>query len=309
MPAAADNTIERKIQFYRIDAGQDQNGTPIKFNAVATLNHINQLQFTNSNTGRYYVDSSGHVLCCWVDSLRSPYGLRLGWIRRSSLPQLESGGSLMPLFIAPGSGLAEQTHVIIFDTNIVGVEFNFYGPRINRFQNYIWERCRPVCPTVRIQPLLRDDIIQRLNRLGDVRMFTLRVRASAASQLAQANKSLSAALLAAAKVGEPEDIEIILRPKRKGNLPGIVDLTKEILSEPEKLEGAKAFRVSGINAQSEAFETIDCLSAQFSFMKRVARVDERSRAVDTNSAYNAIWEAYHENEAQLLKAAGANVIT
>jgi hypothetical protein len=88
-------TVERKIYFYRINAGCDDSGRPLPFDPAPVVQCINALPFTID--GRYWDSGEGNVTCCWVDREMPMLRLRLGNIRRSGLPQLEQNGTISPL--------------------------------------------------------------------------------------------------------------------------------------------------------------------------------------------------------------------
>ena len=147
-----DETVERKIYFFRTNAGRDRGNRPIAFDPVVTLRHIDSLPWTTA--GRYWVANDGKVTTCWIDDIESPQRMRLGNIRRTDLPQMEQGGSLRPLLLPGKAGLAESVHMMFFPGNIVGSDFNFYGPRVSRFSYYLAEKAQGVSPVVFFEPLL-----------------------------------------------------------------------------------------------------------------------------------------------------------
>ncbi len=180
-------TMGRKIYFYRVDAGIDNSGHPLPFNAIPVLKHIDSMPWTTQ--GRYFMDSEGRITCLWVDKIGPPHKIRIGDIRRSELPQVEEGGLLSPLGIPPELGIAEQIHAVFFDNNIVGADFNFYGPRISRLSEYFPQKAQRFCPPILFfEPLLRQDVLKQLERFKDIRMFSLKIRYTYASIIAQANQ-------------------------------------------------------------------------------------------------------------------------
>jgi hypothetical protein len=146
------NTVERKIYFYRANVGTDGGGRPLAFNPTTALRHINGLRFNDA--GRYLVEGDA-ALCCWVDRPNPRQRFRLGQIRRSGLPQVEQGGALTDLPIPANSGLVEAIHVVSFANNIVGSDFNFYGPRMSRLSVYLHEKAARRCPDVTFEPRRR----------------------------------------------------------------------------------------------------------------------------------------------------------
>jgi hypothetical protein len=118
-------TIERRIHFFRADIGIDDGGHPLQYDAVPALMAIAKRPFADGKAGRYLVDEDGNAVCAWPAAGKSPRSLRFCQIRRTGLPQLEQAGQVSDLNIAAEAGLLEPIHVIFFDDNIVGADFNF----------------------------------------------------------------------------------------------------------------------------------------------------------------------------------------
>src|SRR6266545_3516700 len=165
--APARPLVERKIYFYRVEVPAETGADRADFNVRPVLQHIEGLPFTPE--GRYLEGAERNATCCWVDRVRPPQRLRIANVRRSGLPQVERGGRLSRLDIPAESGLVEQIHVVWFPQGIIGSEFNFYGPRLSRLGRYLAVKALDMCPELSFEPLLREDIVQQLMRLGDVR--------------------------------------------------------------------------------------------------------------------------------------------
>jgi hypothetical protein len=298
------NTLERKIYFYRAHLGVDGGGRPLVLNLTPALRHINRLRFNDA--GGYLVDGD-EALCCWVDSPNPHQRLRLGQIRRSGLPQVEQGGTLTDLVIPPDSGLVEAIHVVAFRNNIVGSDFNFYGPRMSRLSLYLHEKAAGRCPDVTFEPLLRQDMAAELDRLREIRMFHLKIRAPYAATVAQANRDLGAAFEAAARAGNAEELEIVLRP-RKHSRDALADrmlrLSRWLARRGDLRTEACKFEVKGVRADTGDVELMDVLRDQLVARKEILRQSRRGRALDSGSAYQAIERAFRELEPELAVAAG-----
>ena len=62
---------------------------------------------------------------------------QFGISRRNALPLIEDKGNFTELIIPPTAGVAEITHFVHFvEDNLMGIEFNFYGPRFSRLSFY-----------------------------------------------------------------------------------------------------------------------------------------------------------------------------
>lgn len=299
-------TVERKIHFYRMNVGTMPNGKPRIANLTNWLHKIDTLPFTSG--GRYVDLEPGLATCCWVDHNQANHRLRFGSIRRSALPQVEQRGALSPLSIPASSGLAEQVHVVFFPNKIVGSEFNFYGPRLSRFSDYLAQRAGLVNPTVSFEPLIRQDVWEQLKKLKDVRVMQLQVRASYIERIAEIDKDLASAFEAAKKVSDAEVLEVILRmrPYSRDTLADrIAGIVRKIARRSDVREEASQFVVKGLNAQTGHIDQIDVLNDHLIAKKQIVRQDRRTRALDSSAAYAAIEEAYEELREELEKAASA----
>lgn len=147
----------RKIYFFRAYVGSEGDGRPRNYDPGPPLRHINTLSFTNG--GRYLEGDDDNAYACWPDRLRRPFHTRMGKIRRSDLPQVEREGDLQDLDIPRDSGLIEQAHFAFFDNNVVGMVFNFYGPRAGSFAHYLREKHAESSSMLRLDPFVKDRLV------------------------------------------------------------------------------------------------------------------------------------------------------
>lgn len=225
--------------------------------------------------------------------------MRFCQIRRTSLPQLERAGAVSDLNIAVDAGLLEPVHIVFFPNNIAGAEFNFYGPRMSRLGYYLRGKSGNVVPLATFHPLLRGDVSAQLDHLTELRLVNLRIKASYTDVIRGADRSLGEAFAANARVlgDDVEELELILRPARggrRGALNRLIEPIKRILRMPDLREITDRLQVRGRHDETNKIETIDLLRDQFILRKQVLRLSDRSRAVDEQSAYDAIRSAYAE---------------
>ena len=306
-PNAAYATVERRIYFYRVCAGTDDGVRPLPFDPSPTLEHIERLPF--SSRGRYWLDDDGKDTCCWVDRSTPLHRLRFGHIRRSGLPQVERRGMLTPLHIPATSGLAEIVHVVFFPDHIIGSEFNFYGPRLPRLAPYLAAKAGDGCAALAFEPLLRQDIAEQLDHLRDVRLVRLRIRPSYAARVAQADRDLGSAFEAAQRAGEADELEIVLKSLPRSRHPlatRLLDAIKRLAGFTDLRSEVSRFDVKGLHERTGRVEELDILSDQLIARGQIIRQDKRTRALNPDSAYEAIERAYHELHDQLVAAAGVS---
>jgi hypothetical protein len=303
-------STQRKILFYRINGGRDSGGKPLAIDLLPALKHIHALPFNEA--GNYYSLGDGNALACWVDRLNRPFQFRLGQIRRSGLPGIENQGEIKPLSIPPNSGLAELTHCLVFESGIIGAEFNFYGPRPSRLAGYLSAKCGKLIPEFSCDPLLKRNIDEQLKQLTELKVFQLRIDPSYVSVVAKANESLGAAFEAAREAGEADVIEILLKRKgRRVTAPGLtktlIQTVRRLASHKDLQEHVDNFKIKGVNVQTEKLELIDVLSDELVAYKDIPRVSERSRQLQGSATYAAIEEAYRDLENDLLEAASISL--
>jgi hypothetical protein len=299
--------VERKIHFYRVRVEPDRSGATPAFNVIRVLGHINGLPF--SPPARYLEGSDNNALCCWIDNISPlPARIFLANVRRSGLPALEQTGRIRPLSIPATSGLAEQTHIIFFPEMIVGAEFNFYGPRISRLAVYFSMKAQGICPSVTFEPLLRRDVLVALDRLGELRLINLKISRSFSQSLSQADSDLSQTFDAALRLGESEDVEIVLRSahSRRATLGAHAkDVVRRLARRDDMREHVRKFTVRAYDPAEQHVVSLDLLNDQLIATRRMLRRDETTRALDSGSAFVAIEDAYRELRPQLRDAIGS----
>jgi len=297
-------TADRKIYFFRANVGNDEGGAPLQFDPRPALRRVKGLPFTPE--GRYLEIQDGQALCCWPVAIASESKLLLGTIRRHGFPQIEKAGAFRALRVPVAAGLVEPIQVMFFRRNIVGCVFNFYGPRMSRLAEYFAEKADGQAKQVQFDPLLRQDVLDQLDRLADVRLLQLKIRRPFVETVRRAERSLGDAFAAAQEAGSADEVEIILKMAgRRGQSladrlrSGIARLARNARTRQE----AQKFVVRGFDEELGHVETIDVLKDQFIAESAIVRVNERSRALDRDSAFEAIAKAHAELRDQLESAA------
>jgi hypothetical protein len=287
-----------------VSNGQEASGASVTFDPKPALSIVGKLPFCDAG-GRYLLDSDGNALCAWIDEMGFRPKMRFAQIRRVGLPQVETAGNLSDLALQASEGLVEVVHVVFFPDGIAGVEFNFYGPRPSRLGYYLGKLSNSK-QLPEFQPLLRLDVAAQLDRLTDVRLLDLKVRPSYSAALKMADVDLSSAFSAAAKLGTLEEIELVIRPTKGGakDLVGrIRNFARHLLGRADLRTEASRFSIRGKMADSGLVEPLDLLRDQLISNKRIIRVSERSRALNSPAAYAAVSDAYDELADDLKQAA------
>jgi hypothetical protein len=300
---------ERNIYFYRIDGGADNSGVPRKVNILKALALIKGKPFKTEG-GRYVEQDDGSLHCIWVDKDTLIARLQFGTIRRNALPQAESFGTLKNLVLAEEEGLCEVAHMCIFDDGIVGSEFNFYGPRATRFAPYVTELASVASGSFRLEPLLRSDVAAKLLSKSGVRKLGLRIRRPYVDVVKEIDGTLGAAFHAAAQGSDAETIGIFWGPEpyKRVNLGDrVFDFVKRLAGREDLRENVDEFRVSLVDENTGKVDEVNLLEDHLIRRKKILRINERSRVLDSNDAYTRIEEAFSELRQDLLSAPSASV--
>lgn len=309
---------ERRIFFYRLDAGLDDDGVPVDLDLSPVLRRIGTMPFTAGAGGRYLSTDPEAVSVCWIDSLEPHPHLRLATVRHSGLPSIEQTGNLRPLLIGADEGVAEQVHVVMFRERVDDIwmtlaasEFNFYGPRVSRLANYLRHFGQGNVPPITFRPLLRHDASEALARLQDIRLFSLRVEPSYIDVTRQVDATLGEALDLARRVGEAEEYEIVMRPKahsRHTISDRFLAIARSFVARGDVRLVATSFHVSGRDSTTGRVEQLDLLSDKLIAKAEILRVDEAGRALVSEAAFSAIATAYRDLRDELLIAASVLLV-
>ena len=307
---SAPETLERKIYFYRAYIGTDEGGQRLPFDPSPALDAIDSLPFTNDAHGRYEFDVDGNALSVRRHNTVPNVTLQFGRVRRNGLPMLEQAGNISDLVLDADAGLLEAIHVVFFPNNIVGAEYNHFGPRVSRLGSYLHEKSSEAVARAAFRPILRGDAAKQLDRLSDLRVLELSILPAYVDVVRQSHVSLADALAANGRVLEnPKVLQVILKPQREasaGFLANMIGGLKELVSNGNVQEGADRLQVHGRCRDSDRVETIDLLKDQLISTKAIVRLNTRSRALDAGAAFEAIREAYLDLHDELEAAASVS---
>lgn len=299
--------VKRNIYFYRPDAGASEHGRrEIDFSSL--LGKLDALDFSRAPNGRYAVQDNGDLLCAWVDQAENIGRMRFGLVRKNALPQSELGGKLKDLRLAEDEGICETAHLCFFPESIIGVEFNYFGPRVQRLPQYLSRVVR--ADKFAMEALLRDDMAEQLGRKMALRRLTLRVRRSYIAQIAEADKSLGDALAAAERVSDAECIGIILEPEpyQRVNLhERLLSAVRNLVSLPEMRSNVRQLEVDAVGDDATGTTTLNLLEDKLIKKTTILRNGQRSRALNSEDAYSKIEEAFSTMRQDLLSASSVSV--
>lgn len=300
---------KRSIYFFRIDGGAGDDGVPITVDLHPPLQKLDGLPFRPAEDGGRYVASGDADQCVWVDEVGEICMIRFANIRRNALPLAEIGGQLTDLNLADEAGIYEVSHLCIFPDGIVGMEFNFYGPRPSRLAPYLRRAVGEDCPEFSLEALLRQDVADLLSRKKAVRKLDLSVRRPYIAVIEQANGSLGSALRAAETASRADCVGVYLEPEpyQRRNLDGgILDMLRQLVRRSDLRENARTLRATVVD-QEDRTEEIDLLRDELISVKTILRQHGRTRVLLGDDAYAKIMDAHTERLDELSAAASVSV--
>lgn len=297
------NTIKRSIRFYRFYAGLDDAGKPLPFDMLPILKKIDKTALTD----KYLQEDDRRILCFVEEDLSKPYRARLGSIRTTDLPLVEQRGKLSALDIPPSAGLFDAIHLVFFEDNVVGFDFNNFGPRINKFLDYLQEVTPRLCPNLlALEPLVNPKIIDQLQHIRQIKLFDLKVHSSYLAQISRIDDSLGAALYAAQTLGNPEIIEVKLQVggRSTNNLnKSLLGIVKKLIRRSDSDQELSKLMIRGFDDALQQNIELDLLSDKIVAKENIVRIEARSRELDSASAYQAIIRAYTDRKELIQLAA------
>ena len=303
--------LERKIYFFRSHIGNDDGGKPLLFDPQPALDVIAKLPFSDEQGGRYWADSDESVLCLLGQGAGTRPRVRYCRVRRAGLPQLERAGYVTDLNIASDEGLLEATHAVFFPGNVVGVEYNHYGPRFSSFGSYLHRLSEGAVAKATFSPILRDDPTRQLDRVTDIRLFDITVRRPYIDSVRQASVSLADTLDTNAQLfDEPEKVQVVLRysaARRRSAWDILRNITRSLVVSNTQDPILDRFRIRGHCEDSDKVEALDLLKDNIIAIRQVVRLGGRGRAIDADSAFAAIIESYEQFEGEISKGVDASL--
>ena len=299
--------VERKIYFYRLRMEPDEQGVPAVLDPQPALAHIGQLIAGED----WYQDAGdGNVFCLLPEGQAEGNSTaRFCIVRRTGLPQLEAAGQIVDLNIADEQGLLEAIHVVFFENNIIGADYNHFGPRVSRLPFYMEEKANDQIPNrVRVTNLVRGDPAAVLDTLAGLHLLDLSVIPSHVQVVRQHDQGLGGALAASAEItAEPEVVSLNIKPSRNtepGFLQDFAGALRAMVRNEEFRAGAKRLKIEGRRQGHRKIETFDLLKDDITMSVQMIRLNPRGRALDPNHAYAQIVAAYNELHDDIQEAVG-----
>ncbi|WP_413942717.1 hypothetical protein [Bdellovibrio sp. HCB-162] len=268
-------------------------------------NLLGQLAVVSRNNATAYLDVGNNEVCrVWVDQAMDRYPneigrLKWGKTRKSGLPQIEGEGVFRPIDInvERGEGVNDLSHVMFLSRGVVGFEFNFYGPRINKLADYI---NRKLHLNIEAIPIAHPGVQEKLENIQMITKFELKVRSADLALLDVGNRRFRDAVNGLSEFSGCTDINFTLSidPRtRVGMLERLRDFARRVANRADDDSSEiKTVKLSGrADPGDPALTQVDLLQEFILSRREVILEDETLRIVQSDSAYRAIEVGYREN--------------
>ncbi len=285
------DTVKRQVYFYQIAV---MNGG---FNDV-----LLQIQALVKDDIFWEPEENKKIFCTLIDKGKGVvYGSLHEW-RANDFPSVASTDDTVvrPLKLGKKEGLVTTTHFVYFpEKEIIAMEYNFYGPRIGTLNKYLNEKMdnvgvkNPLFLT--FTALFSKDAVRQINRMGDITSISLMVRKNHIDSIKNFDDTIFSSLKTAAGFGDLEEIELVLRPKKRGRNPILKG--KERKSFLSRLKGYAQknypgeefdrFNIKAWDSQTGKVTEFDLLKDKMVYEVRTTKLNS-ARSVDPEDMFKNI---------------------
>lgn len=295
-------TINRRVYFYKVQFLRSDTTTNTMIevdNPTNVFTHISQLPPDYLVTPNRYLDlHDGNELLMQIDDICNSVKGQFAIKRKTKLPSVEVAGKYRPLQLDAQEGLAEIAHFIFYpDTGIMGAEFNYFGPRITRMDDYLKEKVSHIVDMVRFTPKLANDVRDTLKKVGRMTLFRMAVYADQIDFLMNYDGDLYKGFQDLRELNSgAQELEIILklhsRKKSDGLLKSLLKWVPDFLGNITNRQSLAKLQVHAYDERINRTVPIDLLADKMVAECKVVTLDENSRAVKSENMYEAIESAY-----------------
>jgi hypothetical protein len=301
------DTIKRQVYFFQTAV---MNG--------GFVDVLSQVQSLNGDAVFWEPESNKKIFCNMKDVGKGVVHGSLHEWRANDFPSVASTDDTVvrPLKLGKKEGLVTTTHFIYFpEKEILAMEYNFYGPRIGTLNKYINEKIdnvgvkNPLFLT--FTALFNKDAVRQINRMGDITSVSIMVHKNHIQSIKNIDKTIFASLSAASGFGDLEEIELVLRPKKRGRsaiLKG--DERKSFLKRlkdyaQQNYPGNQFDRlnIKAWDSQTGKITEFDLLKDKMVYEVQTTKLNN-ARGVDPEDMFKNIQAAYKKKRADLLALVG-----
>lgn len=288
------DTVTKKIYFYKLILEKD--GKPV--NPIDIFSHIKSLNLEKGER-IYQIKKGKFHLMMFHDEDKDvflPLKFILGSGKQDDIPCLIKNGKTEPLKIEDKS-LFESTHMMLFNNNILGVEYNYQGPRAQGLKPYILRMARKYVDYVEVIQLTKPDFLETLHNLGDIKLFDLYVHRNFGKLFEDAAPSLYHTLQLLKKNEDAEEIGVHIKSSKR--LKGYDWNRIFNVFKKEDVSSINKAEIKAVNLKSNKVEPFNLLDQYIISTKEVVKHNPKYKRVDPKSMFYALKSSFKENQSQI----------
>jgi hypothetical protein len=301
--------VRRKIYFYRAGPGIDEVTGQIKaLRPMPIISRLNSLSEVEKQLER----RDGDLTFCRIFNGSRYPRLRLSTVRMAEIPEgFDRRDSSNFIFeMAEEQGISENSHMVFFPNNILGLEYNYRGPGIGRLEEYLRKKAPIPESKVSFNPLLNRDFEEQLERLGDVREVRVRVShrqvEEANSQGINPEEDDPYKVLESMKdFEEAGEYEIAWKSRSRSQetIPSrFLSVARSYLRRYDTEDRGAMLVIRGHDEEGH-MQRINVLNERLVFQETAFKLRPADRGVIADSAFQAIEKAYRDNREMIERAA------
>lgn len=305
----AGTEVSRRIHFYRVDAGIDEVTQRINaFESALVIGRIRSL----SNTEKQLERLDGNLTFCRIFNGSRYPRLQLSTVRMAEIPEgFDRRDSSSFIFdIAEEQGISENSHMVFFPNNILGLEYNYRGPGTGRLEEYFRKKVPIREARVTFTPLMDKDFEEKLQQLSDVRELRIRVShrevAGANSQRIDPEEDNPFEVMESMKnFGEAGEYELAWKSRtrsRENIAKRFFSVARNYLQRYDTEDKSAMLVLRGHDEEGH-MQRINVLNERLMYNETTFKLRATDRSVIPDSAFQAIEKAYKDNRDEIERAA------
>lgn len=311
--------VRKKVHFFGYTMNAGIGGHKTEVDPVSVFDAVNKLplQKDNGDNGRYLVDPSDQTRETLLLSSNVSEGKLYGQIahvRRGARPSIEKKGTGKVRSIeelTADDGIVEVTHFVLYlEDKIIAVEYNHHGPRAKSIAYYLEAKARDLVDSVDLKYVTNRDFQTRLGQMdpNGIRMLQIKIPVNRLEQVQNIDEDIFSAMKTVEKIGQSEEIEIMLRPKKRSR--ATIDVIGRLRSIGEKLRGVDAadtpqdvfsgLRVNAVDLQSGRVKEFDLLEEHLVSVVHLVK-ENAARELDSGDMFNKMDFAYKQKRTEIIE--------
>jgi hypothetical protein len=236
---------------------------------------------------------------------------KISKIRKTDLPLKHdySEDADLPLGLEADEGLTEPSHFVVLNGILIGAEYNHYAPRmpsvlVKKINDYLKTNLVEDLIRVEITPVLKEGMLERIDRIREISSIYIKIATDYARIISQEDASVRT-LLAAADLTQDAYLKIEFSVGRGRKLKPasaferVLTNLRTIISRTDDMGSIKDAQIKGKEIGSATVEEYDLLEEMLVTKRQIAKIDNKTRAVESIEMYKAILDAYNSLDSYL----------